>query len=992
MSGLKRVVRFHSWSATVSNALLVPIVLAMLVATGCSSGRRKSRPATITITTTTLPEGVVGVAYPATQLDATGGTGPYTWSNVNNTLQTYGLTLDPTTGEITGTPAQATPTGGVTVTIQVTDANNKTAQKDFTLVIYPELQITTTSLPDGYEGQTGYSVALTATGGTGTYTWSLTSGTLPANLSWDATTATISGDIAAGTADDYPLQFQVTDGVQTITTNLTLTVHAQLQITTTSLDDATEEVVYSYTVQAPGGDRSNYNWSVSGHPSWLSIDATTGELSGTPPAGSTGTYTFTVEVTDGQQTAGKQFDLVVNTPPPPKADFEASPTYGKAPLTVTFADKSAGNPTSWEWDFDGDGTPDLSYDSSNIPATIQHTYSSAGWYSVTLTVTGAAGSGTCVKKMYILVVTNNIYYVDGVNGDDANGGTGWGDAFATIGKALSVAGDHDLVLVADATYNETDLNFSGKKIYLKGVDHNSAGAQPVIDCQGKGRAFYFGSGETKDSVIDNFTIQNGRVEDTGGGAMLCDNNSFPTITNCVFRNNEAVDTDGTNYAENGGAICCKDSSSPSIANCTFSGNSANWYGGAIYCCNSSGLTISGCTFSGNGAWFYGGAIYCDNSSPTITNCAFYGNSTNKCSGGAICCVYSMDLTLTNCTFSGNSANWYGGAIWCYYNSTLGIANCTFSGNSAGRFGGAVYCCSYSILILSNCILWSNTANGSSSEIYIADSGSLCILNYCCVDNTGYGGQTGNITENNCIYDDPQFVDPDGADNIVGTPDDDLHPQGASPCIDAGDNSYVPAGVTTDFDGNPRIAHGRVDIGAYECQMWITTTALPDAVEGLAYSYTVRATGGNPANYNWSISGQPSWLSIDAATGELSGTPPSGSAGNTFTFIVTVDDGQRTAGKRFVLVVKRVAADFEASPTQGKAPLTVNFTDKSGGNITQWQWDFDNDGTPDSTQRNPTHTYNNPGCYTVKLTVTGPAGSDSKEMYIQVANNLSLIHI
>ncbi|RKY15085.1 MAG: hypothetical protein DRP63_07445, partial [Planctomycetota bacterium] len=239
MSGLKRVVRFHSWSATVSNALLVPIVLAMLVATGCSSGRRKSRPATITITTTTLPEGVVGVAYPATQLDATGGTGPYTWSNVNNTLQTYGLTLDTSTGEITGTPTQATPSGGDTVTIQVTDGNNKTAQKDFTLVIYPELQITTTSLPDGYEGQTGYSATLTASGGTGTYTWNPTTGNLPANLTWDATTATISGDIATATAGDYQLDFEVTDGIQTVTATLTLTVHAPLQITTTSLPDAT---------------------------------------------------------------------------------------------------------------------------------------------------------------------------------------------------------------------------------------------------------------------------------------------------------------------------------------------------------------------------------------------------------------------------------------------------------------------------------------------------------------------------------------------------------------------------------------------------------------------------------------------------------------------------------------------------------------------------------------------------------------------------------
>ncbi|RKY12182.1 MAG: hypothetical protein DRP82_06865, partial [Planctomycetota bacterium] len=112
-------------------------VLVAVVFVGCSHKRKhKSKPVPqLTITTTALPEGEVGVAYPTTTLTATGGTPPYTWSDVNSTLQTYGLTLDPSTGEITGTPTQATPAGGATVTIEVTDANNDTAQKDFTLVI-----------------------------------------------------------------------------------------------------------------------------------------------------------------------------------------------------------------------------------------------------------------------------------------------------------------------------------------------------------------------------------------------------------------------------------------------------------------------------------------------------------------------------------------------------------------------------------------------------------------------------------------------------------------------------------------------------------------------------------------------------------------------------------------------------------------------------------------------------------------------------------------
>lgn len=71
------------------------------------------------------------------------------------------------------------------------------------------------------------------------------------------------------------------------------------------------------------------------------------------------------------------------------------------------------------------------------------------------------------------------------------------------------------------------------------------------------------------------------------------------------------------------------------------------------------------------------------------------------------------------------------------------------------------------------------------------------------------------------------------------------------------------------------------------------------------------------------------------------------------------------------------ADFAASPTNGWAPLAVTFTDRSfdtDNAIVSWQWDFDNNGTVDSTSRNPTFTYINPGDYTVMLTVRDEAGA------------------
>ena len=71
----------------------------------------------------------------------------------------------------------------------------------------------------------------------------------------------------------------------------------------------------------------------------------------------------------------------------------------------------------------------------------------------------------------------------------------------------------------------------------------------------------------------------------------------------------------------------------------------------------------------------------------------------------------------------------------------------------------------------------------------------------------------------------------------------------------------------------------------------------------------------------------------------------------------------------------VGADFTVDVVSGTAPLTVNFTDQSAGDITSWSWDFGDGAT--STEQNPTHTYIEPGTYTVSLTVTGPGGSDTE---------------
>jgi len=79
------------------------------------------------------------------------------------------------------------------------------------------------------------------------------------------------------------------------------------------------------------------------------------------------------------------------------------------------------------------------------------------------------------------------------------------------------------------------------------------------------------------------------------------------------------------------------------------------------------------------------------------------------------------------------------------------------------------------------------------------------------------------------------------------------------------------------------------------------------------------------------------------------------------------------------------AMFSATPVTGYVPLGVQFIDRSIGNVDTWQWDFNNDGTVDSTSRNPWYTYKDVGNYTVRLTVSGPGGSNTevKTAFIEV---------
>ena len=269
----------------------------------------------LTITTTSLADGQVGVLYSQT-LAASGGTGPYTWQLTVGTLPS-GLSLNASTGLISGTPISVT--SATPLTFKVTDSSSpvQTTTANLTLNIAPaQLKITTTAL---FTGQIGvaYSQTLATSGGTGAVTWQLTSGTLPNGLTLNSASGLISGTPTVS-ANATPLTFKATDSgspAQTASATLNLTIVSPvLSITTPALPTAVINVAYSFTMQAAGGT-GPYSWSITGGrlPSGMTLDPS-GLISGTPTFTSSSSITF--KVTDSSspvQTATMAFPLAVVT-------------------------------------------------------------------------------------------------------------------------------------------------------------------------------------------------------------------------------------------------------------------------------------------------------------------------------------------------------------------------------------------------------------------------------------------------------------------------------------------------------------------------------------------------------------------------------------------------------------------------------------------------------------------------------------------------------
>ena len=256
--------------------------------------------ASLSILTTSLPNGTVGNVYPTQTLSAGGGQPPYRWTISGTGTLPPGLTLDGVFGRISGTPTTA---GAYPFTLVVTDNQSATANASLSITVGGGISISPATLPNGTAG-VAYNQSLTATGGTAPYTWSVPAGALPAGVTLNASTGVLSGTPTTPGAATFTVQ--ATDSTQAFgQARYSVTIaNGPLTVTTTSLPDGTIGTAYSQTLGAAGGT-APYTWTITGSlPAGLTLNASTGAITGTPTAA--GTSSFTAVVTDAAKATAQQ--------------------------------------------------------------------------------------------------------------------------------------------------------------------------------------------------------------------------------------------------------------------------------------------------------------------------------------------------------------------------------------------------------------------------------------------------------------------------------------------------------------------------------------------------------------------------------------------------------------------------------------------------------------------------------------------------------------
>ncbi len=273
---------------------------------------------------------------------------------------------------------------------------------------------------------------------------------------------------------------------------------------------------------------------------------------------------------------------------------------------------------------------------------------------------------SAVKSTNYSIKAAPVVYVSMNGSGSIQNGKSWKTAYKSVRQAINTAAQRSEVWVAAGTYAERITMKSYVSLYggFAGTETNRWERNPhvnlsILDGSGKGTVVIIPQNIVKATVIDGFTIRNGKA--TNGAGIYCPASS-PTITNNVITGNKASRNGGgiycsqsttyigcntimDNTAENGGGIYCDKYTCATIANNIIARNTTKW-GGGIFLSAWSGGSIIGNTIADNTSSVTGGGIYSYYSYPVIGN-----NIIAYCTTGvASIYPFGAPYAINNCMF------------------------------------------------------------------------------------------------------------------------------------------------------------------------------------------------------------------------------------------------------------------------------------------------------------------------------------------------------
>lgn len=310
--------------------------------------------------------------------------------------------------------------------------------------------------------------------------------------------------------------------------------------------------------------------------------------------------------------------------------------------------------------------------------------------------------------------------------------------YPTIQAAIDASAAGDTVTVADGTYTGTgNVALLYKRDLVLRSESGPEGT--IIDVEGAATAaFFFRNSETRNAILDGFTIRGGLGSGYAGG--ICCSAGSPTITNCIL-------------GGNAGAIWTIES--PLIRGCLIEGN---FFGIMV---ESDGQPeIEECTIRGGGI-----GVFClDYSRPTIRNCVINGNYDRGIVLGS-----ELVIDVIDCEIAGNSLGGINGGPGH-------VVGCTIANNS----GSGLY--AVNDVTIERSVIWGNCAD-QGNDIFV--DGASVYLNCCAWPDSGVylfrGGQV--FSDGPRVETDPRYCGPLPCPTSGATsPGGDYSLRSDSPCL------------------------------------------------------------------------------------------------------------------------------------------------------------------------------------------------------------------